>query len=85
MDDCIPGGVRPEAALEEKELASALNLFLSTLPEQKRSLFLRRYWFGDSMAQIAQRTGKSQAAAAMALSRLRRELKDFLKERGYER
>ena len=72
-----------EDALYEKELISAINVFLGTLSLDKRCIFVRRYWYTDSVSDIAVRFGKNEGAVSMMLGRLRRQLRDYLTERGF--
>lgn len=72
-----------EQTLSYKELVAALNAFLGGLPIEKRSIFLRRYWYFDSVHDIAARFGKTENQISVTLSRLRRRLRDELIERGF--
>ena len=72
-----------EDALYEKELISAINVFLGTLSPDKRCIFVRRYWYADSVSDIAVPLGKKEGAVSMMLGRLRRQLRDYLTERGF--
>lgn len=47
-------------------------------------MFVRRYWYNDSMAQIAVRMGKKEKTVSKTLERVRRQLRKHLEERGYE-
>ncbi|MBQ7344777.1 MAG: RNA polymerase sigma factor [Oscillospiraceae bacterium] len=64
--------------LEAKELADAIGRFLETVSERDRNIFLRRYFFVDSVAQIAERSSVRESNVHMILSRVRRKLKEFL-------
>ncbi len=67
-----------------RELVLAINGFLSSLSEEKRTLFLRRYWYSDSISDIAKSSGRTENSVSVALSRIRKALKTYLTERGYE-
>lgn len=84
LDECVSGGTGPEEAYQAKELAEALDGFLAALPPKKQRLFLLRYWQAESIDSIAAEMQKRPGAVAMALSRIRKELKEYLKERGFE-
>ena len=73
-----------EQAYEHKELVEAINAFLGSLSAEKRKIFIRRYWYADSVSDIATRFGMSYPAVSMVLNRLRVKLRDYLIERGYE-
>ena len=81
LTDCIPDRTAEEA-LQSRELGRCLNRFLSTLSEENRLLFLRRYWFGDSLQDIAGLTGLRENTIAVRLSRIRAALKDYLIQEG---
>ena len=73
----------PEATVQRRELALRFNQFLSTLPETERSVFLCRYWYLDSIGQIAEVFGFSQSKVTSMLHRTRKKLKDVLEKEGY--
>ena len=81
---CVSGNENVEQAYEQKELALAINDFLGTLPTRKRNIFVCRYWYTDSISQIAARYNMTYAAVSMELNRLRTKLHNYLIERGYE-
>ena len=83
LDTCIPFGPTPETALEEKELARAIQGFLQKQSKQNRILFLRRYYFLESVKEIAQQTGYSEALIKSSLLRTRQKLKSFLIKEGW--
>jgi len=45
LAECIPDRSNTEEAVEQKELERQINLFLGTLQEKERNVFLRRYWY----------------------------------------
>ncbi len=84
LSDILPGP-RLEETLSVRALAQAIDTFLDTQSKENRVLFLRRYWFGDSVQEAAKVIGISANVAAVRLSRLREKLKDYLmKEVLYE-
>ena len=64
-------------------LGRAIDRFLDTIPATARILFLRRYWFGDSVKDIAKHIGLSENVISVRLSRLRDKLKAELIQEGY--
>ncbi len=72
-----------EKAVEQKELTVLINDFLGGLSSEKRNIFVCRYWYADSVSEIANRFGMTQAAVSMSLQRLRTKLRDYLIIRGY--
>jgi len=81
---CVSGNDDVEQAYEYKELVKDINDFLSTLPAHKRNIFVCRYWYTDSVADIAARYNMSYAAVSMELTRLRTKFHNYLIGRGYE-
>ena len=74
---CI-GGPTLEETMDERELGRAIDRYLDTLSRENRILFLRRYWFGDSIKDLAAVFGLKENAVSVRLSRLRVKLKDYL-------
>lgn len=70
--------------MESHELAALVSDFLRSLPETKRLIFLRRYWYTDSTASLAERFGISQSNVKTTLCRIRAELREYLKKEGVE-
>ena len=82
LEDCVSGGETPEEALDRKEVLYAVNDFLDTLSARKRNLFICRYWYADSVRDIARRFGMRESAVSMSLARIREALRTYLAERG---
>ena len=71
------------ADMEGEELKNAINSFLRTLHKEKRNVFLRRYWYMESVAEIADRYDISESKVKSILFRVRNGLKQYLKKEGY--
>ena len=84
LEECIPDWRTVEQAYDQQELVAAINAFLETIPKEKQRLFVCRYWYADSIADLAERFGMREGAVAMALSRIRKKLGHYLLERGFE-
>ena len=74
LEDCIPSAVGVEQAFDETLLVDAINRFLREQPEQKRNIFIHRYWYLYPIRQIAGSFGMRESKAASLLFRLRNEL-----------
>lgn len=83
LGDCVSGEESAEGVLLRKELAARINRFLDALPEVERSVFLCRYWYVDSIADIAEHFGFTQSKVKTMLSRTREKLKKMLEKEGY--
>ena len=81
MELCIPDTSRDSAA-EGREITRALNAFLGTLTQENRRLFVRRYWYVDSVPEIAARYGMTESKVKMQLSRTKEKLRSFLEQEG---
>lgn len=79
---CLAGPGMDEA-LDARALGQAIDAFLDTLSKENRVLFLRRYWFGDSVKNIAHAAGLSVNVVSVRLSRTREKLKDHLMKEGF--
>ncbi len=80
---CIAAPGTVEDNLNGKELAKAIRCFLNTLPGREQDIFLRRYFFVEESALIAQRYGMKPATVQRTLSRTRDKLKRYLTKEGY--
>lgn len=81
MELCIPDPSQ-QRKLEGEELGRILNRFLEELPQDKRLIFMRRYWYADSIGQIAARYHISQSKVKTQLHRTRVKLHDYLEKEG---
>ena len=73
-----------ELALTElAALAESLNRFLESLPQEKRVLFVRRYWYLCSVEELAAWSGRRRGAVSAALFRLRQDLREHLEREGF--
>ena len=81
MENCIPDTYRDMEA-DERELGRILDAFLRTLTPENQMVFLRRYWYVDTIAEIAVRYGISESAVQMRLNRTRSKLAMYLAKEG---
>lgn len=82
LEECIASKSTVEAAVEEGVVASMLDEFLEGLKKETRVIFVRRYWYSDSVKDIAKRMQISESKVKTVLFRTRKELQDYLAERG---
>lgn len=82
LEECVAAEDSTEGSLEASLLTDALNRFLERIGKEKRILFLRRYWYNQSVAEIALGMGISEAKVKTTLHRIRTELKLFLIKEG---
>lgn len=81
MAECIPDR-RMEQQLEREALGQLLNRFLEGLSRDNRLIFLRRYWYADSVREIADRYGITESKVKTQLHRTRKTLQLFLEKEG---
>lgn len=82
LEDCIPSQVTVEHEFDDSEIAKSITRFLLSQGEQNRALFVRRYWYCESIKQLSKRFGLSESSVKSALFRIRNALKDYLTEEG---
>ena len=80
LEDCVADNQTTEKAFEQKQLASMFNRFLESLPETDRQIFLCRYWYLDSISDIANYYGFSNSKVASMLHRTRKKLRAVLEK-----
>ena len=73
-----------EQEIDRKELVKAIDSFLDILPSDKKNIFVCRYWYFDSISDIAKRFGMTENNVSVTLDRLRLKLHNYLLERGFE-
>ena len=83
MEQCIPAPDDIQCRIEDMALGEALNGFLFTLDEEKRNIFVRRYWYMDSVADISGRFSLSESKVKTTLFRCRNQLREHLEKEGY--
>lgn len=79
MEECI-ADTSNLYTYEDKEVGRYISEFLRGLPKEDRVLFVRRYWYTDSVRELASRYGLSESNVKVRLHRVRKKLRDYLKE-----
>lgn len=82
LSSVLSGG-NLEDTLNSRELGQAIDRFLDTLSKQNRILFLRRYWFGETVAELSKEFSLSENNISVRLSRIRNQLKTYLLKEGF--
>lgn len=83
LSGCIPGPCLEET-VSARALGRAIDRWLDSQTRENRVVFLRRYWFGDSVKDIAAMTGLKENAVSVRLNRMKAKLKDYLAGEGYD-
>jgi RNA polymerase sigma-70 factor (ECF subfamily) len=84
LEDVVPGGKTPEEELENKELARILRDWVDSLGAEEGQLFVRRYWHGVPVKELAREAGITQNGMTQRLLRLRGNLRARLEQEGVE-
>lgn len=84
LENYLPSAESVESRIEQKELAAVIDSFLGTLTVQNRKIFMKRYWFSESISRIAQEINMSESSVAMRLLRTKNKMQKFLEEKGVE-
>lgn len=84
LEECVPGAPSAQQELEDREITRVLESWLRSLPAEDRALFLRRYWYGSRVDELAGAWGCRPNQMAQRLLRLRRQLKKALEREGVD-
>ena len=77
LEECIgDGGL--QSHLDKEDISGILSHFLESIDKSKRIIFLRRYWYSDSIKDISERMQMSESAVKVSLHRTRKELRKYL-------
>lgn len=83
LAECVAGDTTVEQSYAAKELERCIGAFVRTLPEREGNVFVRRYFFTESVSQIAKRYGLTENHVMVILSRTRKKLKIQLIKEGF--
>ena len=83
LEQCIPAPDDTECRIDDMAMSEAINGFLGALNEEKRNIFVRRYWYLDSIADISKRFALSESKVKTTLFRCRNRLREHLEKEGY--
>lgn len=82
--EIVSGGSDVERAAENRELIGEINSFLKKLPARERNIFICRYWYCDTIGEIAAEFSVSEGNVSVILNRTRKKLREHLQKRGFE-
>ena len=84
LEELLPGGTDPEDAAVYAALCESIQTFLKQLPVKDRDFFIGRYFYFDSLKDIALYCRTDEKIVKSRLYRIRQELKKYLNAEGYE-
>ncbi len=82
LEDCVPAPQGMEQHLEDREIAALISAFLRELPWERRTVFLRRYWYGQDIGEIAEALRCGTGKVKSSLFRTRKALRAYLEREG---
>lgn len=82
LEDSIPSSQTVEQEIEEKELTEHIECWLRSLDREDRILFVRRYWNGVALRDLAREKGTAPGKLAQRMYRLRIDLRTVLEKEG---
>lgn len=83
LEECVSGKESVEDSYLEGELAATINKFLEKLKKDQRIMFVKRYWYGESVKTISEDMGVGESKVKTTLFRIRNDLKVYLEHRDY--
>ena len=83
LDECLADEEESIDIAEAVVLRDLLNRFIWSLPKKTRNIFVRRYWYASSLAEIAEEYGMKESGVAMLMFRTRQKLREFLQKEGF--
>ena len=84
LSECIPNNDSGADIGESVALSDALSRFIWTLPQRTRNIFVRRYFYISTIAEIAKDFSMKESNVTMHLLRTRKKLEQFLKKEGFD-
>ena len=82
LEECISGSDPIAEAIDQMTLTTAIDSFLHNQTQERRMIFVRRYWYLSSIEEIARDYGMSLSKTTSLLFRMRKELKEYLEKEG---
>lgn len=83
LSECFTDGKTPEQTIAARELGKTISGFLQTLPPEERNAFICRYFYFDSLKDVAKHCGMGESKLKSLLYRTRRSLREYLKKEGF--
>ncbi|MBR1832327.1 MAG: sigma-70 family RNA polymerase sigma factor [Ruminiclostridium sp.] len=84
LSESIPSTENVEKRVDDKELSAQLDKFLRSLDREKQLIFLKRYWYMRTVAEIAAEMSVSESKVKMSLHRTREKLREYLEKEGVQ-
>lgn len=82
LEECIPSAQQDIVSCTEEELTKVIENFLEILDKKSRIMFIKRYWYAESIKSIAVEFGVTENYVSVKLLRIREKLRKYLERRG---
>jgi RNA polymerase sigma-70 factor (ECF subfamily) len=83
LGDCVPTAAsQPEKTLEAKQIQLAINSWLSKVDKTTKTVFVLRYFHGESIREVAERFKISESKVKSILFRARKKLSTHMAKEG---
>ena len=80
---CLPASDDVDSTMDAKMLGEAISRFLWTLSREKRVVFMRRYFYLNTVSEISTQLSIGESKVKTMLFRIRNDLRDYLMKEGY--
>ena len=84
LEQCLPAPDDIACRMDDMAFGRLINTFLAGLDGEKRNVFVRRYWYLDSVSDISRRFALSESKVKTLLFRCRKQLRKYLEQEGYD-
>lgn len=84
LENCIPAPNDMERRMESEEIGRIISDFLHKQPLEMRRVFVRRYWYMDSVQTISKSFSISESKVKSILFRMRGKLREYFEKEGVE-
>lgn len=82
LEECLPSNFDIEKNLDNQQLTELINIWLNELSKEDRVLFIKRYYYGDTVKTLAKTHGYKENQMAQKMLKLRKNLKSYLLLKG---
>lgn len=82
LEDCIPNATQDSRSCSDEDLSRIIGDFLDSLDKKSRVMFVKRYWYAESIKEISEEFGKTENYISVKLLRIRGKMKTYLESKG---
>lgn len=82
LEECIPSATQDSGSCSDEDLSRIIGNFLDSLDKKSRVMFVKRYWYAESIKEIAEEFGKTENYISVKMLRIRGKMKIYLEKKG---